>query len=456
MLGSTIYSFAAFLVALGLLITIHEFGHYWVARRCGVKVLRFSIGFGKPLWKRVAGEDRTEYVLAAIPLGGYVKMLDEREGEVAEEELDRAFNRKGLKQRSAIVVAGPMFNFILAVVLFWLMYSLGVPGDRPLISEVLPDTPASRAGIMAGDEITAINGQDTPTWTAVQRIILTEIFDNRPMAVQVRRADRSTRELSMRLGEGFASRMEEGKILSQIGYQPLRLKVPPVVGEVDKGSAAERGGLRTGDKIVSADGEDISDWGDMVTFTRARPGRLVRLRVERGGSIVDLEVVPDTIKDGEQEIGRLGMKNAPPPKIPEEMRGVLRYGPVDAVIVALEQTWEMSVLTLRMLGKMIIGEVSFRNLSGPVTIADYAGKTASHSLVSFLNFLAVVSVSLGVLNLLPIPILDGGHLLLYGIEGVRGRAVSEKSQMRMQQVGLALLLLLMSVALYNDFARLTG
>lgn len=454
MLGNVLYSAAAFIVALGLLITIHEFGHYWVARRCGVKVLRFSIGFGPALWSRTAGADQTEYTIAAIPLGGYVKMLDEREGEVAEEELHRAFNRKSLGQRCAIVVAGPLFNFLLAMVLFWLMYSIGIPGIKPVVGEIYADTPAARAGLQVGDRITAIDGRQTPTWGAVQQIILTEIFDDDIMKVEVRRSDDSVHTLDMRLGADFAGKMEEGKLWQLIGYRGLGMKVPPVIGKVTPGKAGEQAGFQDGDRIVSVDGQAISDWGDFVSFVMERPGRLLRVEVERQGQILLIEATPDTIEDQDREIGRLDMVNAPPAPLPDDMKDIYRYSPLSAAVTAVSRTWEMSVLTLRMLGKMIIGEVSFKNLSGPVTIADYAGRTASDSLVSFLNFLAIVSVSLGVLNLLPVPILDGGHLLTYAIEGLRGHPMSEQTQMRMQQVGLALLLMLMSVALYNDFARL--
>ncbi len=453
-MGNILFSSVAFIVALGLLITIHEFGHFWVARRAGVKVLRFSVGFGKALWKKTTGPDNTEYMLAAIPLGGYVKMLDEREGEVAEHELHRAFNRQSLAKRSAIVFAGPLFNFLFAIVAYWLMFVIGLQGIKPVIGTVTENSPAAMAGLQAADEIVAVADHATPTWDAVRQAILTGVFDSGQVRLTVRRPGVTERDINLRLDENFINDVKDGRVLEKLGLQMVLPTLPAIIGEVIPGKVAQKAGLLAGDKVQSANGEAISEWDQWVRVIRAHPGKAVPVTVERQGQTIEFVLTPDTVDFNGETIGQIGAAPLPPGPVPEHLQAVVRYGPVEALITATTKTWDMSVLTLRMLGKMIIGKVSLENLSGPITIAKYAGYTASAGLPTFLAFLAIVSVSLGVLNLLPIPVLDGGHLMFYGIEWIKGGPLSESYQVRMQQVGLAVLLLLMSIALYNDFARI--
>ncbi len=453
-MGNIAFSLAAFIVALGLLITVHELGHFWVARRAGVKVLRFSIGFGRALWKRVAGADRTEYVLAAVPLGGYVKMLDEREGEVPAEELHRAFNRQSLGKRSAIVFAGPLFNFLFAIIAYWLMFVIGLPGIRPLVGEVSTGSLAAAAGIVADEEIVAVDGQTTPTWDAVRQAILSGILDARRVELTLRHGEAPTRTVAMTLDKDFINTIKDGRVLEQLGLAMVQPDLPAVIGSVVAGKVAEQAGLRAGDKILRAADQVVGDWEQWVQIIRAHPGQAMAVEIQRADQTLQLMLTPAVVQEDGQTIGQIGAAAQPPGPVPESLRAVLRYGPLEGLYNATAKTWEMSALTLRMLGKMIIGEVSLDNLSGPITIAKYAGYTASAGLTTFLAFLAIVSVSLGVLNLLPIPVLDGGHLMFYGIEWIKGGPLSEAYQMRLQQVGLVILMLLMSIALYNDFARI--
>ena len=453
-MGNILFSLVAFIFALGILIAVHEFGHYWVARRSGVKVLRFSIGFGRPLFKRIAGPDKTEYVLAAIPLGGYVKMLDEREGEVAEEDLPRAFNRQPLSKRFAIVVAGPLFNFLFAIVAYWAMYIIGVPGVKPIIDQVEESSIAQSAGFMPGDQIVSIDGQQTPTWSVARIKLLSASLDDSVVTVKVQTQNHAQRDIQLNL-DSISSEIKDGRILDELGITPPRPQLPAVIGKLIDNGRALASGLKEGDAIVTADGHSVKDWEAWVDYVRARPEQVMLLVIDREGEVHHLELTPArvTLENGD-EIGRIGAAPAIPDSIPEELRAEVKYSPAKAFVVACEKTWDMSLLTLRMIGKMLFGEVSLDNLSGPITIAKYAGYTASAGLVTFLAFLAIVSISLGVLNLLPIPLLDGGHLMFYIIELVKGSPLTESYEMIFQRVGLVLLLMLMSVALYNDFARI--
>jgi len=454
-MSSVITSAAALIVTLGVLIAFHEFGHYWVARRMGVKVLRFSIGFGKPIWMRRKGKDQTEYAIAAIPLGGYVKMLDEREGEVAEEELPRAFNRQPVGKRIAIVVAGPLFNFVFAILAYFVMYSVGIPGLKPLIGEVQPDTAAYSAGFHAGDEIVAVAGQKTPTWSAARLNLLEESLDQPSVDIEVQDKEHKRRVLNLDL-TGLTAEQKESDIVQHLGIKTYRPPIPPVIGRLEAGGAAERDGLQLGDRITAVDGKAIDDWMDWVDVVRKHPEQSLKTEVERHGVIQVIQLTPARMKTDEGEIGHIGAAPEIPKTPPEDYLTEVQYGPVEALTVSIAKTWQMSALTLRMMGKMIIGEVSVKNLSGPITIATYAGVSASLGLTAFLSFLAVVSVSLGVLNLLPIPLLDGGHLLYYFVELVRGNPLSEATQARLQQVGIVLLGMLMVIAIYNDIYRLIG
>ena len=446
-------SLVSFLVAIGVLVAVHEFGHFWVARKLGVKVLRFSIGFGKPIWRWQKDPDGTEYVVSAIPLGGYVKMLDEREGPVPEEELPRAFNRQPVGSRIAIVAAGPLANFLFAIVAYWLVFVLGVEGLKPVVDEVAPESPAAMAGLRHGDEIVAVDGEATPTMNSVVQALLYKAVKGESVTLRVRDAQGIERHLVLALPpvgeEGGAP-----DLLEKVGITPLRPVVEPVIDEVLHGSAAERAGLRPGDRVVAIDGRPIERWEELVKYVQSHPGVEMVMEVERHGERHRITVVPETVSTEQGEIGRIGASVKPPPVLPERYRAVLQYSPLEAVAEAIRKTWEMSAMTVRMLGKMLVGQASLENVSGPITIAQYAGYTASVGLVQFIGFLAIISISLGVINLFPVPLLDGGHLLYYFIELVKGSPLSEQAQILGQRIGIALLVSLMALAFYNDIVRL--
>ena len=445
----------AFIVAIGLLVSVHEFGHFWVARRLGVKVLRFSIGFGRPLWRRQASPDAPEYVIAAIPLGGYVKMLDEHEGPVAPEEVHRAFNRQSLWVRSAVVVAGPLFNFLFAIFAFWLVLTLGETGMRPLVGAVTADSPASRAGFSGGDEILSINGQPTPTWSlAVQEIAAASVGEP---ALRVGVRDAAGNEQLRSIPSSEVGDLAETKdLLAHLGVTPERPEVPPVIGRVIAGEPADAAGLRAGDRVVSADGEAVPDWGHWVDYVRERPGAEILLQIERGGQPLEVRLTPAPLVQDGAVIGRIGAANQPAPELIARFEVEYRMGLAEAMPAAVQRTWEYSVLTLKVIWRVLTGEASIHNLSGPITIADAAGKTASIGFVYFLKFLAIVSISLGVLNLLPVPVLDGGHLLYFAVEAIKGSPLSEAAMIQGQKIGLLMLLGLMTLAFYVDILRIIG
>jgi regulator of sigma E protease len=452
-MSTFITSTLALLVTLGLLIAFHEFGHFWTARKLGVKVLRFSIGFGKPLWIRRYGPDQTEYVLAAFPLGGFVKMLDEREGEVAKEELHRAFNRQSVWRRFAIVAAGPIFNFIFAIFAFWLMYLIGVPGVAPIIGEVKPDSVAAVAGFHTGDRITEVNGNKTPTWAVARINMLDAALGNDEVALSVLDADGNTQRRLLSVAE-VPSEIKQKGLLRHLGISPIRPTLPATLGELSPDGPAARSGLKTGDHILRVNGEALDDWMALVNVVRAHPNQELQFEFERDGVVQLLAVKTASKETDTGTIGRIGAAPAPAGPLPEELKAREEYSFFDAAVVSAAKTWQLSALTLRMIGKMITGEVSVKNLSGPITIATYAGYTASAGIGAFLYFLAIVSISLGVLNLLPVPLLDGGHLMYYLIEMVKGSPLSDAIQLKMQHVGIAFLFMLMSLALYNDVMRL--
>lgn len=446
---------AAFVAALGPLIVIHELGHYWIARWCGVKVLRFSIGFGKPLHTWVRGSDHTEWVLAAIPLGGYVKMLDEREGTVAMEELPRAFNRQNVWRRIAIVIAGPVANLLMAIVLYWILFVHGVPGIRPVIDAPVQASAAAGAGFQKGDVILSIDGESTPTWQEARWELLKHSVRKGVVAVQVISDDGNTlvRRLDM---SGLTANDLDGDFIRVLGLSRFRPRGAPEIGAITSGSAAERAGLRAGDEIIAIDNVRIESADQATSIIRANPERAIIVDVRRGGGPVQpIPVTPDRVADnGGGSMGRIGAMLQPAQGALEKYRVNVRYGPLDSLGKAFVKTWDTSIFSLKMLGKMLVGEVSLKNLSGPITIADYAGQSAKLGWAPFLAFLALISISLGVLNLLPIPLLDGGHLMYYIAEIFKGAPVSDHTMEIGQRVGLGLLLFMMAFAIFNDVNRL--
>jgi regulator of sigma E protease len=449
---SLIHTVFYFLIALALLIAVHEFGHFWVARKLGVKVLRFSIGFGTPLlsWRRKP--DGTEFTVAAIPIGGYVRMVDEREGPVAAADLPYAFNRQRLPVRFAIVAAGPVFNFLLAILLYWGVFMAGETGLRPVLGPVEAGTFAAEAGFEPEDEILAVNGRQTPTWGVAIGRIFEGVMVKGAVEVEVRTGDggRALRTLSIP-----AQVLNTPEILGdRLGLQPWEPELPPVVERTEPGSPADRAGMKSGDLLVSADGEALRSWRQWVDMVRARPGQNIALVVERDGLPVSLEVRPETATGPKGPIGRIGAVARIPESVRAAMEVEYRLGVLPALGAAVERTGDYAWLSLKMIGRMLIGKATVENLSGPIGIAQYAGQSAQLGLLHFVKFLALISISLGVLNLLPIPVLDGGHLMFYLIEAVKGSPLSERAQMLAQQVGLFILIALMALAFMLDIERL--
>ncbi|UVM49396.1 MULTISPECIES: sigma E protease regulator RseP [unclassified Pseudomonas] len=449
---SALYMIVGTLVALGVLVTFHEFGHFWVARRCGVKVLRFSVGFGMPLlrWHDSKG---TEFVVAAIPLGGYVKMLDEREGEVPADQLDQAFNRKSVRQRIAIVAAGPIANFLLAMVFFWALAMLGSEQVRPVIGAVESGSIAAKAGLSPGQEIVAIDGEPTSGWGAVNLQLVRRLGESGSLQLLVREQGStvdSPRELVL---EKWLKGADEPDPIRSLGIRPWRPALPPVLAEFDPKGPAKAAGLKAGDRLLALDGKALDDWQQVVDIVRLHPDTKIMLRVERDGAQIDVPVTLAARGESKAPSGYLGAGVKAVDWPPEMIREV-SYGPVAAIGEGARRTWTMSVLTLDSLKKMLFGELSVKNLSGPITIAKVAGASAQSGFADFLNFLAYLSISLGVLNLLPIPVLDGGHLLFYLIEWARGRPLSDRVQGWGIQIGISLVVGVMLLALVNDLGRL--
>ena len=449
-------SVLAFLIAIGILVTVHEFGHFWVARKLGVRVLRFSIGFGKPLWRYQADANSTEYVVAALPLGGYVKMLDEREGEVASEERHLAFNTQPVGSRIAIVVAGPAFNILLACLLYTLVFTTGITGLKPLIGAVQPDSPAAIAGFNAGEEITAVDATATQVWQEVRLATLEAALASQQITMTVIDADGQQHVRTIDL-HGLKILKDEGDIIEKLGLQIWQPTITPIIDQVVPDSAAQRAGLQSGDLIRTVNQQSISDWRDWVEYVRARPLQTLELEVLRGEQVLEVLIALDSkrLEDG-SVIGIAGVSVSWPAEAYAKMQQVVRYPVWQAAYKGVAKTWDMTLLTFGMLGKLLIGDASPKNISGPLTIAEYAGKYASVDLSYFLDFLALISVGLAVLNILPIPLLDGGHLLYYLLEIVKGSPVSERTQWIGQNLGIVILAALMSLAFYNDIMRLLG
>jgi regulator of sigma E protease len=417
-------SLVSFLVAIAILVTVHEWGHFIVARLMGVKVLRFSIGFGRVLYMKRSGPDQTEYCLSAIPFGGYVKLLDERDCDVSLNEQGKAFNRKPVPARIAILVAGPLLNFLFAILAYWCVFMIGVPGVKPVIGDVTEPSIAATAGIEAGDRIVGIGERDIATWEGAVLAMLDELLSDGDIPMRV--ADKAGNQHFVLLPTaGMAPELTEpGQLLTGIGIQTWSPKLLPIIDKLTPNGPAEKAGLLTGDKIVEADGTPVNTWSEWVDYVRARPSEVVGLSIIRDGQYVDLIIEIGVAQEGDESIGRIGASVLVPADLFDEMQAEQRYGPVDALPAAVSRTWEMAALTVRMVGSMLTGDVSVKNISGPINIAQYAGLSASIGFVAFLNFLAIVSISLGILNLLPVPMLDGGHLVVFAVEGVRRRPLS--------------------------------
>jgi regulator of sigma E protease len=450
---SFVHTLVAFVVALGILIIVHEYGHYLAARLCGIKVLRFSVGFGRPIVRWQKGGDGTEWVVAAVPFGGYVKMLDEREGPVDARELAYAFNRKSVWQRFLVVAAGPVFNFLFAIAVYSTLYMHGLPEARPITGVPPSGTLAALAGVRAGDTIKTIDGEPVRTWQEVRWRVVQAALQHASLRIEALGRDDKLSVFDLDLRNVPDAEME-GDVLARIGLVLYRPTLEPVLGKLVAGSPAEAAGLAPGDRIVEVDGKRIETWDALVNTIRARPDQHISMTVERGGSLRTIEVRPEAVQSDGERIGRIGAAPYVPPSNAAEFLIRVQYGFFESVSKAVQKTVDISVFSLRIMGKMLIGEVSWRHISGPVTIADFAGQSAQLGLIAYVTFLALISISLGVLNLLPIPLLDGGHLMYYLVEIIKGSPVSERAMELGQRVGLALLLVMMAFAFYNDFNRL--
>ena len=445
---SVIISILSLALTLAILVTVHEFGHYWVARRCGIKVLRFSVGFGKVLFSRT-NKQGTEFAIAAIPLGGYVKMLDEREGEVAAELLDQTFNRKTVWQRMAVVIAGPLANILFAIFAYWLMFMVGVTQVKPIIGEVAANSVAAEAGLMSQQEITAVDGTRTASWQEVNYQLIKRLGDSGTLQIEVDNGSRH--ELVI---ERWLSDAEEPNPIHSLGFAPFRPTVPPILAELQAGMPAQQAGLLPDDVILAVDGQDIQHWLEFVKVVKAHAGQAISLSVQRQEKVLNIQLIPAsrTAPSGET-IGFAGaMVKAP--ALPQDFIRVQSFDPLTAGWRAIDKTWDMTTVTLQSIGKMIQGLLSVKNLSGPITIAKVASSQVQAGFEAFVGFLAYISIMLAVVNLLPIPVLDGGHLVFYVIEAVKGSPLSEKVQLMGMKLGMTLLLMVMVVAIFNDVSRL--
>jgi regulator of sigma E protease len=449
----------AFIFAIGLLVTIHELGHYWAARLCNVKVLRFSIGFGKELFIRESGPDKTEWVVAAIPLGGFVKMADERDGSAAPEDVARAFNTQSIPKRMFIIIAGPLANFILAGLLYWVVFMMGTPGAIPFVAAPIPGSVAGTAGFTEYDKIIAVGDKRVATWSEARLYLLDRAATRETVAIQVetRRGQNEVRQLPL---ASITAQDLDKDFLAKLGLVAYRLKIEPIIDVIEANSPAAKAGLKPGDRIVAVDGKPVAQWEDFVRIVMASPGKPLKLAIvsanDTKGEVFDATVTPETVKRDGKEIGRIGAGPRVDKAANDALFTTVRHGSLESISYASAKVWEMSVFSLKMLGRMITGDVSWKNLSGPITIADYAGQSAKLGAVYYITFLALISVSIGVLNLLPIPVLDGGQLLYHIAELIKGSPISEKSLEIGQRLGVALLLGLTALAFFNDIQRLVS
>ena len=449
-------SLLSFIFAIAILVAVHEWGHYIVARMAGVKVLRFSIGFGRVLWTRKYGDDQTEFCISAIPIGGYVKLLDERDCAVTLAEQGRAFNRQSIPVKTAILAAGPILNFLFAIVAYWCMYTIGVPGLKPIIGSVEPETIAARAGLHSGDQISKVGGRAVATWEGAVLEILGQMLDRGDIEMSVVGQDGEPRDMVMHAAGRESELTEPGQLFVGLGFSPWSPVVPAIIDELTPGGPAERAGLLPGDEVIAADSEPIASWTEWVEFIRARPAQIMTATIVRGAGEQQLTIHIGSNEENGTKIGRIGASVRIPDDLMAGMRAEQRYGVFAAIPVAVTKTWDMMTLTVRMLASMATGGVSVKNISGPINIAQFAGQSISIGPVAFLGFLAIVSISLGILNLLPIPMLDGGQIVYQLVEAMKGSPISERAQVFGQQVGILFLLMLMSFAFYNDLTRIFG
>ncbi|CAM2769230.1 sigma E protease regulator RseP [Vibrio rarus] len=449
---SVLWNFASFVIALGILVAVHEYGHFWVARRCGVKVHKFSIGFGKSLWKKI-GKTGTEYSISVIPLGGYVKMLDGRVEDVAEHEKHQAFDHKSLWQRSAIVAAGPLANFLFAIVAYWLVFLIGVPAVKPVIGEVTPNSYVAQAGFQSGMELKSIDGVQTSDWESVNMGLIARIGDKQ-MTVTVQSPDDLGQERTLLVDlDGWNFDPETESAMTTLGFRPYSPQMHLTFAHVQEDGAAHKAGLKVGDTVLSVNGNSVSKWQDFASIIRDNPDQPLAIEIERDGQTMPLTLTPGVRDTAQGPTGFVGVS----PKVdawPEEYKLDLRFGPLESIGRAVEKTKQVTFLTLSMLKKLVVGDVGLNNLSGPISIAKGAGATANYGFAYFLGFLALISINLGIINLMPLPILDGGHLLFFAVEGVTRRPVPEKIQEMGYRVGGAIIFALMSIAILNDFMRL--
>jgi len=455
-MNEILLSIIAFIISVGLLITFHEFGHFSVARFFDIKVLRFSIGFGRPIYTRHFGRDRTEFTICLLPLGGYVKMLDDREGTVVQQEKAREFNGKPLWQRFLIVLAGPFFNFIFAIIAYSLIYTIGINALKPIIGHVETTSIASSSGFAEGQEILSINGLSTPTWPTVIDSLVNHVVSGDVVDIQVVNNSGEKQVLSLNLSSISIDEMADGKLLNKLGLNIVKLKLPPIIGEIEKNGPAQSSGLLQNDRIIAVNSNLVDSWQEWVEIIQENPDKSLNVELLRDEALINIELRPKNYEINGKNIGRIGARPAVNDDLYSSYFALEQYSLHLAILRAFDKTWEMSVLTLKVLAKMITGDASVKNLSGPISIAKYAGQSASIGATALLTFLAIVSISLGVLNLLPIPLLDGGHLVYYIIELFTGKPVSDSVQMTGQQIGIVLLFGLMGLALYNDFVRLLG
>lgn len=445
---------AAFIVAISVLVAIHEYGHYIVGRKLGMKVLRFSIGIGKPVWMRRAGPDQTEYCVSALPLGGYVRFLDTREGKIDAADEGRAFNQRPIPARIAVLLAGPLFNFLFAIVAYWALFVYGVPSVTAAVGAVEPGSYAAEAGLQTGDRIVAVGDVETRHWEAALVEILGQMVDDGRIPLRLEDEDGYQRAAVIDVGDDSARLTEPGMLFDGLGFQPWQVSdMSAEVGELTDGGAAQQAGIRKGDLITAIDGEPINNFSDLLTQVAPRPGETVSVTVERLGRAVDFELTLGSTERGGEQVGLLGVASATDTSRFYFLR---QYGVIDSIGRSLERTWQSTRFTLEMLAQMVTGNVSIKNLSSPIGIAQFAGDSAQRGMDYYISFLAIVSISLGVLNLLPVPVLDGGQIVFLLAEAVKGGPLSERAQILGQQIGILALLLLMSFAFYNDLARILG